>query len=81
MPFMPPLTPPPKSATEFARSCARCGHIATYHRKPVSHHPQARCKFRQTWRHLWSRCPCQGYVPPGLPPETVDNELRRRASA
>jgi hypothetical protein len=45
---------PPKIA------CARCGHADTFHTAPHL------CTWRQNLLHLWRRCPCQGYVPPGV---------------
>jgi hypothetical protein len=58
MPFLPPFsTPAPTSVG--AQACVRCGHGTQYHRASTS------CRFRQTWRHLWRRCPCTGLVQPG----------------
>ena len=48
------------------RMCVRCGHTLTSHRAPAS------CGVRQG---LGSRCPCAGYVPPGISPETADLSL------
>jgi Domain of unknown function (DUF1707) len=49
-----------------ARMCVRCAHTAASHRAPES------CAVRLGSLKLWKRCPCAGYVPPGLSPETVD---------
>jgi hypothetical protein len=45
-----------------ARSCARCAHTA------ASHRPRASCVVRAGSLKVWGRCPCAGYVPPGLSP-------------
>lgn len=50
------------------RACVRCAHTAASHRPPAS------CAVRLG--SLWRRCPCAGYVPPGLSPQTA--ELSRR---
>jgi Domain of unknown function (DUF1707) len=47
-----------------ARACVRCAHTAASHRPPAS------CALRLG--SLWRRCPCAGYVPPGLSPQTAD---------
>jgi Domain of unknown function (DUF1707) len=52
-----------------AGMCVRCAHTAASHRSPAS------CAVRMGSLNLWSRCPCAGYVPPGLSPETVDLRL------
>lgn len=49
-----------------ARLCVRCGHIAS------SHRARASCAVRAGKVTLWGRCPCAGYVPPGLSPQTAD---------
>jgi hypothetical protein len=49
-----------------ARMCVRCAHTAASHRAPAS------CTVRPGSLKLWSRCPCAGYVPPGLSPQTAD---------
>jgi len=49
-----------------AGMCVRCAHTAASHRAPAS------CIVRLGSLKMWSRCPCAGYVPPGLSPETVD---------
>jgi hypothetical protein len=49
-----------------ARMCVRCAHTAASHRAPAS------CAVRLGSLKVWRRCPCVGYVPPGLSPETVD---------
>ncbi len=45
-----------------ARSCARCAHTAAAHRRRAS------CAVRAGSLNVWGRCPCAGYVPPGLSP-------------
>jgi hypothetical protein len=45
-----------------ARSCARCAHTAASHRRRAS------CVVRAGSLNVWRRCPCAGYVPPGLSP-------------
>ena len=47
-----------------ARACVRCAHTA------ASHRPAASCAVRLG--SLWRRCPCAGYVLPGLSPQTAD---------
>jgi hypothetical protein len=49
-----------------ARMCVRCAHSAASHRAPAS------CAVRLGSLNVWKRCPCAGYVPPGLSPDTVD---------
>jgi hypothetical protein len=45
-----------------AGTCARCAHTA------ASHRPDASCVVRAGSLRVWERCPCAGYVPPGLSP-------------
>jgi hypothetical protein len=47
-----------------ARACVRCAHTAASHRPPAS------CGVRLG--SLWRRCPCAGYLLPGLSPQTAD---------
>jgi len=49
--------------------CVRCAHTAASHRAPAS------CAVRQGSPNFWERCPCTGYVPPGISPETADLRL------
>jgi len=49
-----------------ARMCVRCAHSAASHRAPAS------CAVRLGSLNVWKHCPCVGYVPPGLSPETAD---------
>jgi uncharacterized protein DUF1707 len=49
-----------------ARVCVRCAHTAASHRTPAS------CTVRLGSFRLWRRCPCAGYVAPGLSPQTAD---------
>ena len=49
-----------------ARMCVRCAHTPAAHRTPAS------CAVRLGSPQLWRRCPCAGYVPPGISPETAD---------
>ena len=65
MPFLPPFTTPPPRGLS-TQTCVRCGHASKYH------HASPSCSFHLTWRHLWRRCPCGGFVQPGASPETVD---------
>jgi len=51
------------------KMCARCGHTAASHRAPAS------CAVRLSSLELWRHCPCVGYIPPGISPETVDLRL------
>jgi hypothetical protein len=51
------------------KMCVRCGHTAASHRSPVS------CAVPLGSPNLWRRCPCAGYVPPGISPETADLRL------
>ena len=46
--------------------CVRCAHTAASHRTPVS------CVARPGSPGLWRRCPCAGYVPPGVSPRAAD---------
>jgi|ERR1700677_3569093 hypothetical protein len=46
--------------------CVRCAHTAAAHRAPES------CTVRQGSLKLQGRCQCEGYVPPGISPRTVD---------
>jgi hypothetical protein len=57
-----------------AGMCVRCAHSAASHRSPAS------CAVRMGSLNVWSRCPCAGYVPPGLSPEMVDQRLLSTAS-
>ncbi len=52
-----------------AGMCVRCGHTAASHRSPAS------CAVRLGSVRWQSRCPCAGYVPPGISPETADLDL------
>jgi DUF1707 SHOCT-like domain len=52
-----------------AGMCVRCAHTAASHRAPAS------CTVRAGSPGLWERCRCEGYVPPGISPETVDLRL------
>ena len=52
-----------------AKMCVRCAHTAAAHRTLAS------CAVRLGSLDLWRRCPCAGYVPPGIAPETVDLRL------
>ena len=52
-----------------ARMCVRCAHTA------ASHRARASCTVRPGSLALWRRCPCAGYVPPGLSPEAADLDL------
>ncbi len=52
-----------------AGMCVRCGHTAASHRSPAS------CTVRLGSVRWQSRCPCAGYVPPGISPETADLDL------
>ena len=52
-----------------AKMCVRCGHTPAAHRAPAS------CAVRLGSLKLWEPCPCAGYVPPGISPETVDRRL------
>jgi DUF1707 SHOCT-like domain len=56
-----------------AGMCVRCAHTAASHRAPAS------CAVRLGSLSLRGRCPCAGYVPPGLSPEAVDRRLHRLA--
>ena len=49
-----------------ARVCVRCAHTAASHRAPAS------CAVRPGSLNRWKRCPCAGYVPPGLSPQAAD---------
>ena len=52
-----------------AGTCVRCGHAGSCHRAPES------CAVRLGSLTLWSRCPCAGYVPPGISPRAADRFL------
>jgi hypothetical protein len=49
--------------------CVRCGHAGMAHRAPEF------CAVRLGSLNLWTRCPCAGYVPPGVSPQTVEPVL------
>jgi hypothetical protein len=49
-----------------AGMCVRCAHTVQSHQAP------AFCAARTASVTLSSRCPCAGYVPPGVSPETLD---------
>jgi len=49
-----------------ARMCVRCAHTV------ASHRARASCTVRSGSLRLWRRCPCAGYVPPGLSPQDAD---------
>ena len=49
-----------------ARLCVRCAHTA------ASHRARASCTARPGAVTLWGRCPCAGYVPPGISPQATD---------
>ena len=51
-----------------AGMCVRCAHTAASHRSPAS------CTVRPGGLKL-NRCPCAGYVPPGVSPESADLRL------
>jgi hypothetical protein len=51
-----------------AGMCVRCAHTAASHRSPAS------CTVRPGGLKL-NRCPCAGYVPPGVSPESDDLRL------
>ena len=46
-----------------AKMCVRCGHTPAAHRTPES------CTVRLGSLTLWQRCPCGGFLPPGVSPE------------
>jgi len=48
------------------KPCVRCGHTV------ASHHAPASCVVRLGFG---GRCPCAGYVPPGISPEAADLRL------
>jgi hypothetical protein len=56
-----------------AGMCVRCAHTAASHRAPAS------CTVQLGSVRLWQRCPCAGYVPPGMSPKTADLRLHRLA--
>ena len=49
-----------------ARLCVRCAHTV------ASHRTRASCTVRPGSLPLWKRCPCAGYVPPGLSPQRAE---------
>ena len=53
---------PPRTA------CTRCGHADTFHTLPHT------CTWRTNLLNLWRRCPCEGYVPPGISPGMADQD-------
>ncbi len=54
------------ASSPTARMCVRCAHTA------VSHRARASCAVRSGSLRVWRRCPCAGYVPPGLSPQAAD---------
>lgn len=57
-----------------ARSCARCAHTAASHRRRAS------CVVRAGSLNVWGRCPCAGYVPPGVSPSRQRQARAARAA-
>ncbi len=55
-----------RTSLPAARMCVRCAHTV------ASHRTRASCAVRVGSPKVWRRCPCAGYVPPGLSPESVD---------
>jgi Domain of unknown function (DUF1707) len=51
--------------------CVRCAHTA------ASHRTRASCAVRAGSVKVWRRCPCAGYVPPGLSPRSVSLTARQ----
>ena len=49
-----------------AKLCVRCAHTA------ASHRARASCAARSSSVTWWGRCPCAGYVPPGISPQAAD---------
>jgi len=49
-----------------ATLCVRCAHTA------ASHRARASCSVRPGTVTLRGRCPCAGYVPPGIAPQAAD---------
>jgi Domain of unknown function (DUF1707) len=58
-----------------AGMCVRCAHTAASHRTPMA------CTVRLDPLSLRRRCPCTGYVPPGVSPETAEEDLLPARSA
>ena len=58
------------TSSPAARACVRCAHAGAAHRSRGS------CTLRAGSLKVWRRCPCAGYVPPGLSPETVELTAR-----
>jgi hypothetical protein len=54
------------ASSPTARMCVRCAHTA------ASHRGRGSCAVRPGSLTVWRRCPCAGYVPPGLSPQTAD---------
>ena len=52
-----------------AGMCVRCAHTKASHRAPAT------CTVRLGALKMQSRCPCTGYVPPGISPEAADLDL------
>jgi hypothetical protein len=52
-----------------AGMCVRCAHTAASHSAPAS------CDVRLGSLKLQGRCPCAGYVPPGISPKTAGLHL------
>jgi hypothetical protein len=51
-------------ATPGAGMCVRCAHTAVSHRTATS------CTVRPGAPKVWKYCTCEGYVPPGVSPES-----------
>jgi Domain of unknown function (DUF1707) len=54
-----------RTSLPTATVCVRCAHTVAAHRTRAS------CAVRAGSLEVWRHCPCAGYVPPGLSPETV----------
>lgn len=71
---MPMPLPPLRVNLPSQRACVRCGHTAG------SHRADAGCQERLSLLHVWRRCPCERYVPPGASPGKTDQEAELRST-
>jgi hypothetical protein len=54
-----------RTSLPTVKACVRCAHTA------ASHRTRASCAVRAGSLEVWRHCPCAGYLPPGISPETV----------
>lgn len=63
---------PPEPVDWDAPECVRCGHTPAFHRG------RRGCRARLGWLCLRGHCRCPSYVPPGISPEAIEQDLNLR---